>query len=107
MKTPKPDKAKSLSKESSTAQDKSLPKPAPLPSTAKDKDLSTVTTDAKDPMTTNQGQPISTDQNSLRAGHRGPTLMEDHVLRETMPCASSMRLTNTAKRLRLAVKALS
>ena len=33
-------------------------------------------------MTTNQGQPISTDQNSLRAGHRGPTLMEDHVLRE-------------------------
>jgi catalase len=82
MKTPKPDKAKSLSKESSTAQDKSLPKPAPLPSTAKDKDLSTVTTDDKDPMTTNQGQPISTDQNSLRAGHRGPTLMEDHVLRE-------------------------
>src|SRR6202011_3915207 len=98
MKTPKPDKAKTLSQESSTAQDKSLPKPAPLPSTAKDKDLSTVTTDAKDPMTTNQGQPISTDQNSLRAGHRGPTLMEDHVLRETMPCASSMRLTNTAKR---------
>src|SRR6202012_2417531 len=30
----------------------------------------------------NQGQPISTDQNSLRAGHRGPTLMEDQVLRE-------------------------
>src|ERR1700759_3321519 len=82
MKTPKPDKAKTLSQESSTAQDKSLPKPAPVFSTAKDKDLSTVTTDDKDPMTTNQGQPISTDQNSWRAGHRGPTLMEDHVLRE-------------------------
>ena len=65
----KADQAKNLSKESSTARDKSLPKPAPLPSTAKDKDLSTVTTDDKDPMTTDQGQPISTDQNSLRAGH--------------------------------------
>ena len=33
-------------------------------------------------MTTNQGQSVSTDQNSLKAGQRGPTLMEDHVLRE-------------------------
>src|ERR1700722_1795762 len=78
----KPDKAAKLAKESSTAQDKSLPKPSAAKSTAKDQDLALVTTDDKDPMTTNQGQPISTDQNSLRAGHRGPTLMEDHVLRE-------------------------
>jgi catalase len=81
-KTMKPDKAKNLSKESSTAQDKSLPKPPPATATIKDKDLATVTTDDHDPMTTNQGQPISTDQNSLRAGHRGPTLMEDQILRE-------------------------
>src|ERR1700685_1758862 len=78
----KPDKAAKLAKESSTAQDKSSPKPSAAKSTTKDKDLALVTTDDKDPMTTNQGQPISTDQNSLRAGHRGPTLMEDQVLRE-------------------------
>jgi catalase len=78
----KSDKAKRLSKESSTTQDKSLPKPPAGNSTGKEKDLATVTTNDKDPMTTNQGQPISTDQNSLRAGQRGPTLMEDQVLRE-------------------------
>ena len=74
--------AKNLSKESSTAQDKSVPKPSAGNSTTKDKNLATVTTNDKEPMTTNQGQPISTDQNSLRVGHRGPTLMEDQVLRE-------------------------
>jgi catalase len=82
LKTMKHDKTKNLSKESSTAEDKSLPKPPAANLTTKDKDLAAVTTDDKDPMTTNQGQPISTDQNSLRIGHRGPTLMEDQVLRE-------------------------
>lgn len=33
-------------------------------------------------MTTAQGTPISDDQNSLRVGDRGPTLLEDFVLRE-------------------------
>ncbi len=33
-------------------------------------------------MTTQQGVPIADDQNSLRAGARGPTLLEDHILRE-------------------------
>ncbi|MDT3671147.1 MAG: catalase [Aromatoleum sp.] len=33
-------------------------------------------------MTTNQGTAISDDQNSLRANPRGPTLLEDFVLRE-------------------------
>ena len=33
-------------------------------------------------MTTAQGAPISDDQNSLKAGPRGPVLLEDHVLRE-------------------------
>jgi catalase len=77
----KNDKAKSLAKASSTAQDKSHAKPnAPL--SGKDKELAGYTTDDRAPMTTNQGQPVSTDQNSLRAGARGPTLMEDQVLRE-------------------------
>ena len=34
------------------------------------------------PLTTNQGLQISDDQNSLRAGDQGPTLLEDFVLRE-------------------------
>jgi catalase len=33
-------------------------------------------------LTTNQGLPIADDQNSLRAGERGPTLLEDFILRE-------------------------
>jgi catalase len=33
-------------------------------------------------LTTNQGVPISDNQNSLKAGPRGPTLLEDFVLRE-------------------------
>jgi catalase len=35
-----------------------------------------------DVLTTNQGTPISDNQNSLKAGARGPTLLEDFVLRE-------------------------
>src|SRR5580698_10266808 len=34
------------------------------------------------PLTTNQGLPVSDNQNSLRAGLRGPTLLEDFILRE-------------------------
>ena len=33
-------------------------------------------------LTTNQGVPVSDNQNSLRAGARGPTLLEDFILRE-------------------------
>ena len=35
-------------------------------------------------MTTAQGCPISDNQNSLKAGQRGPTLLEDQVFREKM-----------------------
>ena len=35
-----------------------------------------------DPLTTNHGIPLSDNQNSLRAGSRGPTLLEDFALRE-------------------------
>lgn len=51
-----------------------------------------------DVLTTNNGIPISEDFNSLKAGLRGPTLLEDFVLREKIststtsasPSASSM-----------------
>ena len=33
-------------------------------------------------LTTNQGTPISDNQNSLKSGERGPTLLEDFILRE-------------------------
>ena len=33
-------------------------------------------------LTTQQGAPVSDDQNSLRIGARGPTLLEDQVLRD-------------------------
>ncbi len=36
-------------------------------------------------LTTNQGVRIADDQNSLRAGSRGPTLLEDFILREKVP----------------------
>jgi catalase len=39
--------------------------------------------DATDaPLTTNQGVPVADNQNSLKAGLRGPTLLEDFILRE-------------------------
>ncbi|MDQ2643447.1 MAG: catalase [Myxococcota bacterium] len=45
--------------------------------------LDRVRTDATDRvLTTNQGVPVSDNQNSLKAGLRGPTLLEDFVLRE-------------------------
>ena len=31
------------------------------------------------PLTTNQGLPVSDDQNSLQSGQRGPTLLEDFI----------------------------
>ena len=40
------------------------------------------TTSADQTLTTNQGTAISDNQNSLKSGARGPTLLEDFVLRE-------------------------
>src|ERR1700678_4130384 len=34
------------------------------------------------PITTNQGLQIADNQNSLKAGERGPTLLEDFIVRE-------------------------
>ena len=45
--------------------------------------LDRVRTDATgQPLTTNQGVPVADNQNSLKAGLRGPTLLEDFILRE-------------------------
>jgi catalase len=49
---------------------------------AKDKDLEKNTHQPGEAMTTNQGLKIGDDQNSLKAGVRGPTLLEDFHLRE-------------------------
>ena len=49
---------------------------------AKAADLAIDTHEPGEAMTGNQGIKISDDQNSLRAGPRGPTLMEDFLLRE-------------------------
>ena len=45
--------------------------------------LASVTADATDQiLTTNQGTPVNDDQNSLKSGERGGTLLEDFILRE-------------------------
>ena len=45
-------------------------------------ELHQVSTNDQNRLTTNHGMPISDDHNSLRAGPRGPVLLEDFVLRE-------------------------
>lgn len=45
-------------------------------------ELHQTASDAESTLTTNQGIPIADDQNSLRGGSRGPTLLEDFVLRD-------------------------
>ncbi len=50
--------------------------------TLKTEALQKDTLKAGDILTTNQGLPLAEDQNSLRAGERGPTLLEDFHLRE-------------------------
>lgn len=42
------------------------------------------TRDKDSTLTTQQGGPIADDQNSLKAGSRGPTLLEDHVFRDKL-----------------------
>ncbi len=41
-----------------------------------------IAADDRETLTTAQGIPIADDQNSLKAGARGPTLLEDFVMRE-------------------------
>ncbi len=54
------------------------------PANAKDAQLGQFTTTDPAPLTTNEGIVVSDDQNSLRAGARGPGLLEDFILREKL-----------------------
>ena len=59
-----------------------MSEPNQLDETSKDKDLAKNTVDPEPGLTDSMGHVVSDDQNSLRAGARGPTLMEDHFFRE-------------------------
>lgn len=66
-----------------SATEAPLDKPLPQQETAKTDLLNADTADASGtPMTTNHGVKINDDQNSLKAGDRGATLLEDFILRE-------------------------
>jgi len=61
----------------------SMDKNKPQTNNAKDNDLAQFREDsAGEYLTTNQGVRINDDQNSLKAGARGPSLLEDFILRE-------------------------
>jgi len=65
------------------AKQKSQVKPGNQPENEKTKDLQPHTADASGEfMTTDHGVRINDDQNSLKAGERGATLLEDFILRE-------------------------
>lgn len=73
----RPPKARSSGQSSGTADNRSLDR-----DTGKNADLVRDTHEPGEAMTGNQGVVISDDQNSLKAGPRGPTLLEDFHLRE-------------------------
>ncbi|MGN6725030.1 MAG: catalase [Tepidisphaeraceae bacterium] len=56
--------------------------PASTAADAKDKDLQRDTVTPGETLTTNQGLPLADDQNQLKAGVRGPSLLEDFHFRE-------------------------
>ncbi|HEX4111973.1 MAG TPA: catalase, partial [Stellaceae bacterium] len=73
----RPPKARTAGQSSTAADKKSR-----HGETGKTADLAADTVEPGEAMTGNQGVKIADDQNSLKAGPRGPTLMEDFVLRE-------------------------
>lgn len=72
-------KLRSMSEKKSNAPDKA---PKASNNAKKDDLLKNTESPQGQSMTTNHGVRISDDQNSLKAGDRGPTLMEDFILRE-------------------------
>ncbi|MGZ5050124.1 MAG: catalase [Methylobacter sp.] len=56
--------------------------PSPSDANRSDQIAAVLAQESGDVLTTNQGMSIGDNQNSLRVGARGPTLLEDHVLRE-------------------------
>jgi catalase len=65
----------------SMCQEPVPPKASGDPAT-KPAELHQTTTNLKETLTTNHGLPLSDDQNTLRAGPRGPALLEDLAFRE-------------------------
>ena len=65
---------------------KRRPKPAKSKSTSNNEKVNDLApfreNSAEEFLTTNQGLRINDDQNSLKAGERGPSLLEDFLLRE-------------------------
>jgi catalase len=59
-----------------------MPEQNPVNEHSKEQDLAKATVDPAPELTDNLAHHISDDQNSLRAGGRGPTLLEDFHLRE-------------------------
>ena len=71
----------------SVVKEPALPKGALLPATFEEPignggETHQQAQSASEFLTTQQGIPVADDQNSLRAGPRGPTLLEDFILRE-------------------------
>lgn len=60
--------------------------------TSKSKDLGEYRKDAGDTLTTDQGVPLSTTDNSLKAGSRGPTLLEDFHFQEKLTSLDRERI---------------
>jgi len=77
----KHDMAKSRQRKTVTA-DKTGLASSPSHANRSEQAASVLAQEPGDTLTTNQGLRISDNQNSLRAGARGPTLLEDHILRE-------------------------
>lgn len=75
-------KASPAPKSRTSGQPGPADKQAARAETGKTEALDADTEEAGDLLTTNQGLAFSDDQNSLRAGERGPTLLEDFYLRE-------------------------
>jgi catalase len=64
------------------ADPKATATPAPTATTGNGGELHQTASAPDVRLTTNHGVPVNDDQNSLRGGRRGPTLLEDFVLRE-------------------------
>ncbi len=64
------------------AQDSPAPPAAAKTSEAKPAETHQTATKAEGTLTTNHGLPISDNQNQLKAGERGPVLLEDFIMRE-------------------------
>lgn len=71
-----------MSSKSTSEMPAGAPMPVAIESVGTGGELHQVAAEGQPRLTTNQGHTVGDDQNSLRAGVRGPTLLEDFVLRE-------------------------